>query len=343
MESILNQYMKSKFKKIKLYKFVITSYLWNVTFGIIRLLLKGFYKMNNLIILLAVLLISCIPSQKFQEKEIMKTIEESKKDIENYKLNDELLCADNKCLFLAFWDFDGTILKGDCSEGLTENGKEVYKGLVKIGILKGLAKDYKDQAGVIALQKKYRELEAKNIREAYVYLPQIFAGSEDQVIRNFAREYFKDTLQKYYFPSSIRILEQLKKEGVKSYIISASADFFVDGNYETLLVEKNVINGIDMKIENGKITPIVIPPVTYAEGKIEKIKQILDQLKKDNSAKHIFIMAGFGNSYHTDGPFLKYISEQKLLVGEPISVMVNGGKSPAEYKGKFKEVSFDLE
>ena len=57
---------------------------------------------------------------------------------------------------------------------------------------------------------------------------------------------------------------------------------------------------------------------------------------------HVFILAGFGNSFGTDGPFLKYISEQKFQVGKPISVMINGGNSPIKYEGKFKEVTFDL-
>ena len=37
-------------------------------------------------------------------------------------------------MFLAFWDFDGTILKGDCSEGLRQDGKPIYKGMVQLGI-----------------------------------------------------------------------------------------------------------------------------------------------------------------------------------------------------------------
>jgi len=296
--------------------------------------------MKSLIIVFILLLISCTSNKENQEEEILKTILNTKKEIENYKIGNKSLCKDNKCIFLSFWDFDGTILKGDCSEGLQENGKEIYKGLVELGILKGYVKDYKDQSGVTALQKKYNELEVKDTKEAYLYLPRIFAGNEEIAIQIFASEHFQIVLQKYYFPSSVHILEKLKEAGVKSYIISASADFFVKGSVGTTPVETDSIFGIKMKIENGKITSKEIPPVTYAEGKRKRIELIVENILKEKKADHVFILAGFGNSFKTDGPFLKYIAEQKFETGKPISVMINGGKSPAEYEGKFIEVSF---
>lgn len=297
-------------------------------------------KLLKLIFLL--FFITCGRSFDKQEKEILTTILNTKQEIESLKANNKALCADKKCLFLAFWDFDGTILKGDCSEGLKEKDKEVFKGLVELGILKGYAKDYKGEEGVNAFWKKYQELEAIDKKVAYVFLPKIFEGNDESVMQNLAKEHFKETLQKYYFPSSIRILEKLKEVGVQSYIISASATFFVKGSVGTTPVSPDSIYGIEMKIENGKILPTEIPPVTYAEGKREKIQQIVENILKEKKADKVFVLAGFGNSYHTDSAFLKYIAEQKLEAGKPISVMVNGGESPAEFKGLFKEVSFDV-
>ena len=36
--------------------------------------------------------------------------------------------------FLAFWDFDGTILKGDCSEGLQAEGKRVHRAVARLPV-----------------------------------------------------------------------------------------------------------------------------------------------------------------------------------------------------------------
>ena len=260
-------------------------------------------KLLKLIFLL--FFITCGRSFDKQEKEILTTILNTKQEIESLKANNKALCADKKCLFLAFWDFDGTILKGDCSEGLKEKDKEVFKGLVELGILKGYAKDYKGEEGVNAFWKKYQELEAIDKKVAYVFLPKIFEGNDESVMQSLAKEHFKETLQKYYFPSSIRILEKLKEVGVQSYIISASATFFVKGSVGTTPVSPDSIYGIEMKIENGKILPTEIPPVTYAEGKREKIQQIVNNILKEKKADKVFVLAGFGNSYHTDSAFLK--------------------------------------
>ena len=57
--------------------------------------------------------------------------------------------------------------------------------------------------------------------------------------------------------------------------------------------------------------------------------------------KQVFVLAGFGNSYGTDSPFLKYIVSQTLPAGKPVSVMINGGKAPTEYRGLFIQVRQD--
>src|SRR3954470_15326360 len=50
-------------------------------------------------------------------------------------------------VFIACWDFDGTILKGDCSEGLAENGHPVYPGLAQVTIENGLSQLYPREGG----------------------------------------------------------------------------------------------------------------------------------------------------------------------------------------------------
>jgi len=50
--------------------------------------------------------------------------------------------APTNAIFLAFWDFDGTTMKGDCSEGLQENGKLIFPGLAQVAIEHGLSQIY---------------------------------------------------------------------------------------------------------------------------------------------------------------------------------------------------------
>ena len=206
--------------------------------------------------------------EEIQAKEILSEIVALKQKIVNSQIDAHL----EKCCFLAFWDFDGTVMKGDCSEG---------------------------------------------------------------------KEHFQSVLKNYYFSSSIRILEELKAVGIQSYIISASAHFFVKGMSGTLPIDGDRLFGIEVEIKNGIITPKEISPVTYAYGKREKLIQIVANLLAEKKADKVFVLAGFGNSFHTDGPFLKYIAEQKIEAGKAITVMINGGEATSEYTGIFKEVIFE--
>jgi phosphoserine phosphatase len=272
--------------------------------------------------------------------EIVSSILNSKLAIERYLADNKNLSKDTEPIFLAFWDFDGTILKGDCSEGLNEtNG---FKGLMELGVLKGYSTEFKGEEGVNAFWKKYREMESVNKKEAYVYLPRLFSGNKEETIVNLAKEHFNSVIRNFYFPSSIQILEQLKANGIDSYILSASAHFFIKGIVGTLPIDANHMFGIEMKILDGIITTEEIEPVTYAEGKTERLKLIVNSLLKEKKTEQVFILAGFGNSFHTDGPFLQYIAEQRLLSGQPTIVMINGGYAPEEYEGLFREVGFDL-
>jgi len=269
-------------------------------------------------------------------EEIVAPILNTKKELEN-KFGEN-----QNTLFLAFWDFDGTILKGDCSEGFVEDGKQIFMGLVELGIRNGFCSEFRGEEGVNAFWKKYREMEEVDKREAYIFLPRIFHGTKESQILDLAKKHFRKTLQRYYFPSSISIFEKLREAGIESHIVSASANFFVKGIEGTMSIHPDLIYGIETEIVDGFITQKEVLPVTYAEGKKDKIEKVVEAILKEKKAEQVFILAGFGNSFHTDGPFLKYIVEQNFEKGKPISVMINGGNAPMEYKGLFKEVSFDL-
>jgi hypothetical protein len=77
--------------------------------------------------------ISCGSKTENHVTSIVQNILYTKTAIEDYlknRTNQQL----SPILFASFWDFDGTILKGDCSEGLQEENKQVYKGLVQVAI-----------------------------------------------------------------------------------------------------------------------------------------------------------------------------------------------------------------
>ena len=242
-------------------------------------------------------------------------------------------------VFLAFWDFDGTILKGDCSEGMKDGDRQIYKGLAQLAIESGYSEIYPPKGGVDRFWKDYRHMD-HNIGRwlAYPFLPQMLRGAKVSDIRTLSSKHFETVLSNYYFESSIRILKALEERKVESHIISASADVFMDAAAPTLGLPLERFNGIELKIENGRLTETLVYPVTWSHGKTRKLISIVEEAKRRDPGKHIVVLAAFGNSYSTDGPFMKYVSTRNLPKGKPLALMINGGRAPVAYQGFFNQV-----
>jgi phosphoserine phosphatase len=244
--------------------------------------------------------------------------------------------SSDQYVFLAFWDFDGTILQGDSTEGLEENGRQVYKGLARMTIESGYSKIYKTPSEVDTFFKDYRRMEDIGKWLAYPFVPQMLRGADVKDICQLSSQHFKKVLSKYYFSSSIEIMKALEENNIECHIMSASADIFLKGAASTLELQEERCNGIELKIENETLTEEIIYPVTWSNGKTGKLISIVKETKRIRPGKQVFVLAAFGNSYETDGPFLEYAAKLRPPAGKTLSVMINGGKeTPPEYQGLF--------
>ncbi len=248
--------------------------------------------------------------------------------------------GDTNAVFLAFWDFDGTTMKGDCSEGLRENGKLVYPGLAQVAIEHGLSEIYPADGGFEKFWSDYTNMDA-HIGHwlAYPFIPQMLRGAKADDVLQLSRSYFSSTLSNYLHTSSVHIIHELQRGGVQSQVVSASADLFVKGAAECLGIPTNYIHGIEVKIRDERLTEELVYPMTWNVGKRQKIQQIIAAIQRGQPGKKVFVLAGFGDSYHTDGPFLKFIAEQSLPAGKAISVFYNDTNAPPEYRGWFYQAN----
>lgn len=246
------------------------------------------------------------------------------------------LPGNSNAIFLAFWDFDGTTMKGDCSEGLHENGQLIYPGLAQLAIEHGLSEIYPAQGGFEKFWNTYTNLDA-NVGHwlAYPFIAQMLRGAKADDLRQLSREYFSNTLSNYLRASSVRIIRELASHGVQSHIISASPELFVQGVATSLDLPTNHIHGIQVRIRDGRLTEELVYPVTWNLGKREKVLDLVAETEREQPGSKVFVLAGFGDSYNTDGPFLKYIATQTLPAGKPISVFYDNTNAPAEYLGIF--------
>lgn len=260
-------------------------------------------------------------------KEILDHIEQTRLYIENYSRQGSHPCAEEKCVFVTFWDFDGTIIHGDITDGLTDpqSGEVEYKGLEQLSIEAGIAPRYLGEDGFARYRQDYDRLEAsKGHAEAYAYIAQIFAGARPSEFETIVDAHFAQRLTKYYFQSSIDIIRRLQHNGVQTRVVSASPTFFVRGAAESLGVPPEWITGVELEMNGEFLSDQIKPPFNYAAGKTERIKYEVEKIKQAEQTEHVYVLAGFGNSHHTDGDFLDWIAAQKLPDGSPLSVMING-------------------
>ena len=238
---------------------------------------------------------------------------------------------------MAFWDFDGTIIKGDVSEGLDEDGVQKFKGLIEETILAGLSTTYKGPEGWI----RYRDRDYPRMKEigrwlAWPYNGQIYKGVSAAKLDDFCHRKYDEVYRYWYFASSIKIMQALEKAGVENYVVSASPEIFVRNSDRTLGLPRERLRAIRIAIDAGYMTTKIIYPVPYDHGKVENVRELV------LARPHGVAVAGFGNSYSTDGEFLKYIVTQSLPGGaKGFALMINGGPERDGYKGLFRLVEQD--
>jgi phosphoserine phosphatase len=250
--------------------------------------------------------------------------------------------ASDRVVFLAFWDFDGTLLRGDCSEGLVERERTVYAGLAQVGIERGLVATYRRDGGFADFWRDYEYMDRRvGHWLAYPFIPQMFRGARADEVLALAREHFAATLGRHYFASSLHILRGLEAAGVESHVISASFDLFVRGAAATVGLPEERLHGIAVRLDAaGRLTSDIVPPVTWADGKRAKLLQIVAAAHEAHPGAEVHVLAAFGNSYATDGAFLDYTARQPLPGGRTgLAVMINGGAAPGRYRGLFREVT----
>ena len=240
--------------------------------------------------------------------------------------------ADPAAVPMAFWDFDGTIIKGDVSEGLVENGETRFKGLVQRTIEEGFSSVYRPEDG----WKRYREADYPRLNEigrwiSWPYNAQIYAGTRVADLDAFCVREYERVYRKWYFTSSLAMLRALEKAGVENYVVSASPELFVANASATLPLPRERLRGIRVRLSAGHVTTDVVYPLPMGEGKVEVVRELV------LSRQHGVAVAGFGNSYSTDGAFLRYIATQPSLPGgaKGTAVMVNGGKVVPGYTEHF--------
>jgi phosphoserine phosphatase len=280
--------------------------------------------------------LACLPLARAEEPDDARILERILGTRDALLKATALTNSDRWPVFIAAWDFDGTILKGDCSEGLKVEGRTVYPGLAEVSIEMGLSQIYPHDGGFEKFWTNYTNMDTSiGHWLAYPFIPQMLRGAKADEVLRLSRLQFSNVMSNYLMASSVKIIRTLQAQGIESHIISASADLFVKGAGPSLGIPEERIHGIEVRVRDGRLTEEIVYPVTWNVGKLERLKKIVAQLEETRHRK-VFVLAGFGDSYNTDGPFLKFIASQTLPAGKAIAVFYDrDSPEPEDYKGFF--------
>ena len=195
---------------------------------------------------------------------------------------------------LAIFDIDYTLTKRE-----TLVAFYIFMLFKKPGIIKHLPKALKE-----AFLYLFKRVDLKRAKESFIAFT---TGIQEKEMEKIVKEFYKKRLSKMLFNDAIETMRNLKGEGYKIYLISASAEFYLKEFYN--IPEVDMVIGTRFKIEDGIHRGTIIGE--NCKGK-EKVIRLMEVLKDKN------IEVDFKNSYMfsdslSDLPLFNIVGNPRLI------------------------------
>lgn len=205
---------------------------------------------------------------------------------------------------LAIFDVDYTLTK-------KETLIEFYKFMIikKPGLIKHLPNTLK-----AAFFYLFKSMELKKAKEHFLSFTE---GVHEKEMNEIVKEFYKTRLSNILYGDAIEKIRELKKHGCKVYLISASAEFYLNELYNIPEVDKVI--GTRLKVEDGIHKCEIVGENCKGE---EKVKRLMEVLKEEN------LEVDFKESYM----FSDSLSDLPLfnLVGHPYLINYKKGHESIE-------------
>lgn len=205
---------------------------------------------------------------------------------------------------LAIFDVDYTITK-------KETLLEFYKFMLKRDprLIR-----FAPRALVSSFFYVFKVFDASRAKENFI---SFIDGMKEEELLELTKEFYKKTLSRIFYEDAIDTMKRLKSKGYKIYLISASAQFYLDQFYNIEEVDKVI--GTIFKCEQGKYSRKIEGENCKGES---KVKRLLKVIKEEN------IEVDFKQSYM----FSDSLSDSPLfeLVGHPY--LINYKKKNDKYE-----------
>lgn len=195
---------------------------------------------------------------------------------------------------LAIFDVDYTITK-------RETLMEFYSFMVKkdIRLLRYLPKSA--FAGILYFLKIYDAGKAKQKFISFV------DGIKEEDMKLIVKEFYEKRLSTIFYKDAIDTMKKLKKEGYKIYLISASAEFYLNELYNIKEVDRVI--GTRFRITNGIHGSVIEGENCKGEEKVKRLKEVLEKENIEVNFKDSYM---FSDSM-SDLPLFKLVGHPYLI------------------------------
>lgn len=165
---------------------------------------------------------------------------------------------------LAIFDIDYTLTK-------KETSIELYKYMLKRD--KSLIK-YIPAHILTGLGYGVKVFDATRTKERFL---KFLSGTKEEELKSIVKDFYREHISNLLYEEGLKAIKDYKAKGYKVYLISASPEFYVNEFYNIEGVDKVI--GTKFKMDDGIFTPIVVGKNCKGE---EKVKRLMEELKKDN-------------------------------------------------------------
>ncbi|MEN9785786.1 MAG: hypothetical protein RLZZ299_1050 [Pseudomonadota bacterium] len=166
----------------------------------------------------------------------------------------------------AVWvtDADGTLWADDIGEGF-------LRALARDGALRSP----EAQGDVWAA---YEARVRADKAAGYAWAVQVMAGMTEAEVERRAEAYAQAFVPRHLHPAMAGLLAEASERGVETWIVSASNAWVVRAAARVLGLPPARALGIRVAVEDGVLTDRVVPPVTYADGKVAALRAGLGRM-----------------------------------------------------------------
>lgn len=165
---------------------------------------------------------------------------------------------------LAIFDIDYTLTK-------KETSIELYKYMLKRD--KSLIK-YIPAHILTGLGYGVKVFDATRTKERFL---KFLNGTKEEELKSIVKDFYREHISNLLYEDGLKAIKDYKAKGYKVYLISASPEFYVNEFSNIEGVDKVI--GTKFKMDDGIFTPIVVGKNCKGE---EKVKRLMEELKKDN-------------------------------------------------------------